>query len=618
MSLEYFGKRNKRKSLGIPSFGIFLQHEGKWRAALFNSITAQFEEYQSSSVGELWKFLTKYGTPPLWYSGHISEFFHEFVEDVVDEEWLLERVPKNKDGEDIEKMTMISTSESQILRLVFREEKKRKLSNKKDTLTVLSILNYYKDGPLALSKDFATHITKENLPINVWCGMFDIHRFAIEDLGVPLGLSFAGAVLNSLQTHYTNIKVPKLNEALEDFIQPAFFGGKVEVYRIYQEHANCYDKDGLYNEAGTYPLPVKGVYVKKDIAPEELAEMEDLGYVDVDIHIPEDLHKGPLPFRGPHGIVCPVGTLRSTKDYPVRYFTPLLLQAVRLHKVQILKINYGVFFKTSFPLLLGWADFTARLKAEAPTKGERALSKLCQNVPHGKFAQSQIRQITHIGKIPKDKRKDPNVSIISDDLPIWFETTKQKLANHLPNLAAAITGWAHVIMLRDFQRVESEGISICYHDTDGLIVDGKLPPDMVGKGISKYKWEHKDVTAICLAPKFYFLLDEKKSITAKAKGFPSYKPAYKDVQNLLQGLRLTVEWKAPPSTVEALVKKFIYQKSEEGFTHSLKERSRTEKRTFPATSRHISSGLDHDTKRKQLDLQTSRPLHISEVLGDTS
>ncbi|KKN45391.1 hypothetical protein LCGC14_0683770 [marine sediment metagenome] len=628
-TFQFFGKIKPKSDIDVPWFGMFALIDDKWASICADLSTGKLVGFRFETVAELFEYITKYGTPPLWYSYDLREFFDILIRDVVSEEWLLERVPKKGGGTE-DKVTLINTKNGDILKALFPTEKKRKISKRGKALTLLNAGNYYNDGFVALSEDFSPLPFKGNAAQlgKAFLALLDIHYFTREKLGVSLGVSFASTVMRAIQARYLDMVVPKLDKELEEFIEAAFYGGKAEVYRIYEEHAWVYDKDGLYNEADTHVLPVKGPYIKEEITPDQFMKLEDIGYIDVDVYVPETLHKGPLPFRGPNGISYPVGTLRSSKTYPARYFSPLLKQAVKMYGVEILKIHHGVFFKTSKPILREWAEYTATLKKNAKNKGEKWLAKLCQNVPYGKFAQKEERQITHIGTVPKERRRDLNISTLynpsmpgdEEELPIWFETVKKRLPNHLPQIAAAITGWAHMIMQKDFARAEAYGLRIDYTDTDSIIANGELPPDMTDESqtIGHYKTEYKDVTAVCVAPKMYFILEKEKCILAKVKGFPNYQPNNEDVQDLLKGIRITTEWDSPPSVVETLITRLIYAKNPTMYENTLEARplSHHNVRTFPGTHRATQGVLDFDTKRRQLSLTESRPLHIREVLNN--
>ncbi|KKM63353.1 hypothetical protein LCGC14_1512290, partial [marine sediment metagenome] len=448
-------------------------------------------------------------------------------------------------------------------------------------------------------------------------GLAYIHLWIIENLRVSPGVTFTSTVLKALQVGFIKDLIPKLPKEIEDFVSPAISGGRAELYRMWQEDAKFYDKNGLYGEAYSKPLPVKLPYIRDDLTPEELLNTKDQGIVDVNIYVPEDLEVGPLPVRDDkRGIIYPVGHIRSTKKHPIRYFTPLLEEAVNKHGVVIEKVNFGVFFKKTSQFLRPWAEFTAKLKEGAKNRGERKLASLSMQVIYGKFAQKEERQVVHIGPIPKDRRDDPAVTFPDIELPIWFETIERKLPNRLPHIAAAITGWAHVIMLQDFARVAEFGGQICYTDTDSLVTDKYIPKDMVGTSLGTYRLEHDHDTFFGVAPKFYYRVPKKleEKIEGKIKGIPNYNATRKDIETLLGGRKLQFEWDRSPSVVETIVAKYLYASNPDAYDNILASLKRKEKRSLPGNARKSAAILDIDTRRRQLSMNKSRPLNVTEII----
>jgi len=605
--LEYFGPRKKKK-VQMPHFAYFeLDKEDTWSFVFFDLKSNTLKVYKNLSIEELWRYMTIYGTPLLWYSYDLPWFVSSLIKDVVNTSWIEERV-KTLKGKEVEKFSLISRGGSEIIRFVVRGEKERKISKKKLDVTLANIEPFYRWGPEELGKSFNSPF-KDSL-VDRFYGMVKVHEFITEKLQVNPKVSLAGAALNCLQTYFIESKIPKLNKELEDFIQPAFFGGMTEVYKIYAPHSWGYDKNGLYAEAYLNTLPVKGAYVKERLSIEDFMGMKDLGFVDVDIYIPENLHKPTLPIHTPNGVMRLVGELKSTREYPIRFFSEELKSAVRKGKAVIRKINYGVFFKMSKPILEEWAAFTNKLKDGAETEGERTLAKDTQNSIYGKFAQKQLRQITHLGKVPKDRRKDPNITIIDDDTPIWFEDVEVRLANTLPHIAAAITAWARILASNDADRLESENIEISYHDTDAFHTNSPIPLDMVGNLSSRYKCEFKDCEAWHFAQKMYVVVGVKQ----KFRGIPNALVTPEMLDEFIKNNKpMEVEWNSPQTLQEVLVEKFLYKQYPDKFQTVLENRIKKNTRSFPGGYRTVTNILELDTRRKQLSLTESRPFHAEEV-----
>jgi len=609
--LEYFGPR-KRKDPKVPLFAYFEEDKesSKWSYIFYDN--KELIKYEELTAVDLWNHITKYGTPLLWYSYDLPSFIEQLIEKVVSPKWIEERIPGPK-GEPVEKFSLISRGGSDIIRMTIRREKERKRSKNKFDITLASAEPFYRWGPEELETAFNNPL-EDNLA-NRYFGLLRTHEFIVNTLRVSPRVSLAGAALNSLQVFFIKTKIPRISEEIEDFIKPTYLGGMTELYKIYDPHCWGYDKNGLYAEAYFLHLPMKTPYIKEFLTPDEFMHMEDLGFVDVDVYIQEDLNKPPLPVRTPHGVQRLVGELESTREYPVRFFSEELKAAVRRGEAVIRKIHYGVYFKKSGPFLKDWALFTNNLKDKATCLGESKLAKECQNAIYGKFAQNQLRQITHLGVVPKERRKDPNITIISDDIPIWFEDIEVKLSNHLIHIASSITAWARTLMIQDARRLENEGITISYHDTDNWHLDKSLPPDLVGTLSGRYKCEFEDCEAFHFAPKMYFVKKEGKYIKQAIKGIPKKLLEPKALEKFIKDQKpIQVSWRGPQNLQEVLVKKFLYADHPKEFSTTLENRQRVTSRSFPGGTRVVCSILDLDTNRKQTSLNGSEPYNAKEVL----
>ena len=82
-------------------------------------------------------------------------------------------------------------------------------------------------------------------------------------------------------------------------------------------------------------------------------------------------------------------------------------------------------------------------------------------------------------------------------------------------IAASITAYARIFMS---YLKKNSNIVLYYSDTDSIVVDTKLPDELVGKAIGQVKLEHIIKRAIFLAPKVYGFEDEDGKVTIKIKG----------------------------------------------------------------------------------------------------
>ncbi len=615
-NVQLFGPRKQKREPKIAPFGVIVPKNGEY--GLCYRSGKSFATQTTSDPVHLWQLIKRPETPALWYAYDINRLLHDLVLEILPPESLSKKII-NSSGKQDDKILVIPKGESDSLSVTIREEKAREKSKRLREIKLINAANLFDSTAEELVEVFGSPFgnkTLVELCQSVYYGIGYIHLWTIKNLGVSLSVTFTSTVLKALQVGYIKDLIPRLPKEVEDFVAPAITGGRAELYRMQQPNAKFYDKNGLYGEAYSLPLPVKLPYVRDDLTPEELLTLKDPGFVDVNIYIPEDNQWGPLPIRDSNrGVIYPVGHIQSTKKRPIRYFTPHLIEAVTHHGVVIEKVNFGVFFKKSSQFLRSWAEYTASLKEQAQTKGERKLASLSMQVVYGKFAQKEIRQVVHIGPIPKDRRDDPTVSFPDEELPIWYETTEVKLSNRLPHIAAAITGWAHVIMLRDFERVTAHGCKICYTDTDSLIVDKYIPIDMVGTSLGTYRLEHDGDDFFGAAPKFYYRIpkDAAEEIEGRIKGIPNYVATRKDIETLLAGRKLEFEWDRAPTVVETIIAKYAYTPNATAYSNVLSSLRKKERRSLPGLTRGKVSPCDIDVKRKQLSLTESRPLNMAEI-----
>ena len=81
----------------------------------------------------------------------------------------------------------------------------------------------------------------------------------------------------------------------------------------------------------------------------------------------------------------------------------------------------------------------------------------------------------------------------------------------------------------------SKGLSIYYSDTDSLVLDGKLPSELVHPTeLGKFKLEHEVKEGIFISGKTYCLVLKDGTLVKRAKGVDSESLSYEDYLSLLK------------------------------------------------------------------------------------
>ena len=621
MKKQFFGPRKGRAPTMHP-YGYLLREGNHTGTCTLEAGKMQAQFFDG--VEDLWAYLTSPEAPALWYTSDANKFFYDVVLGSLSLERVLEKLLNSK-AQEIEKLAVIPAGESDMMRIIVRQEKHKARSAKLHDLTFLNVKNLYPLGADALATDFGPFFGiadfKSRL-LSGMCGLLALHQWIMEKLKVRPSLTLTSTALKALQTGVLKTAIPPLPKECETFIKKAIVGGQVELYQMLMPNCYQYDKNGGFGEASAKPMPMKGPFVvdAEGMTVQELMEDEHLGFVKVDVYVPEKLPSGKNRFRGP----LPYRSKSKRTYYPVGrlknqvYFTPLLKEAVLTEGVEIEKIKGGIFFTKSERFLEPWAEYTAKLKEEATCKGDKKLASLVQQTLWGKFNQEQTQQVVHIGRVPKDRMEDPGVNWPDPMLPVWYETVEVKLPHYLPHLAAAISSWAHVIGLRDIQTFEKLGLQAAYRDTDSWFLSGRIPKDMEGAKLGTYRLEHGPGMFLGLAPKLYFWLDPDQ-VEAKMKGVRKKARVMSeaDVQRLLDGVPKEFSWDIGPTIEGAVVARYEYGKTSESadafrdVIDAIVRRKVT--RTLPGTTRGLDSYLQLDSKRKQVSFWESRPLHVSEI-----
>lgn len=616
MKKNFFGPR-KGRGVQTPPYGYLLKEEKATNYGICYLKDKQIVGKLFESEKDLWACLISEEVPNIWYSSDLNQFLYDVVLSAFTLDEILEKLVNSR-AKEIEKLAVIPKGDSDMMRIIVRQAKRKTRSKKLHDITFLNVENLYPLGPKSLAVDFGEFFgtnTFEHLLLSGFCGLMSAHTWIAEKLKVRPSLTFTSTILKALQTGVIETRIPPLPKELERFVQRAIVGGQVELYQMLMPNCYQYDKNGGFGEASALPLPMKGPYVVDEMTPEEFMEEEDLGYIKVDVYVPETLGdgtpraRGPLPFRTKNKrTLYPVGLLKNQV-----YFTPLLKEAILTEGASLQKVHGGVFFTKSEPFLETWARYTAELKQKSTCPGEKKLASLAQQTLWGKFNQAQTQQVVHIGRVPENRLEDESVSWPDPMLPIWYETVEVKLPHYLPHIAGAISSWAHVIGMRDISLFERYGLRAAYRDTDSWFLSGRIPKHMEGTALGTYRLEKGPGTFLGIAPKLYFWLDEPK-IKAKAKGVHNFKPNARDVQNILKGIPASFEWDIAPTLEGAIVAKYHYAPQAELFQEVIEALThRKITRTLPGAARGLESYLQLDTKRKQLSLTESRPLHVSEI-----
>ena len=76
-------------------------------------------------------------------------------------------------------------------------------------------------------------------------------------------LSTSSLALKIFRTVFQKINIPILNKSVDSFIRKSYFGGATDIYLNKIEDAQYVDKNSLYPDAMTRPIPINGKKLDK-------------------------------------------------------------------------------------------------------------------------------------------------------------------------------------------------------------------------------------------------------------------------------------------------------------------------------------------------------------------
>lgn len=613
----YFKPRTSKRLPQTREFGVLAQYENKTGIMWLNK-ESQVDTFVSEDVREVWNRMCEADTPCDYRCFELYNFFIDFLYDIAKPEWFTETVPTKK-GRLAEKITCVGGGTKALL-LAVRAVKDRPRSDSKGDINLQGLENHYEEGLNQLMRDLNYELDYTDIKTRLFAtvaGALEMYQFLRENAEVPIGLTLGSVALNNIKTHFLKQVLPRLPQEEEKFVTRALYGGRGEVFQTLVKQGWMIDMQSLYGTACTYPLPIGGARYIPQMIVERILEKREVGFVAVHrMYIPETLPSGPIPVRVGNVLTFPVGEITSTEEEPLVVFTPILQRAIEKKGVEVYELGKAIVFSQCLEILEGYAYYWGKKKEEAENRSDmlgRRLSRMLLILPWGKFSQREERVISHFGTLPDQYKKYQDIYVPDDDLPYWEETVVKKSPYHLVHISAAITNYAMLISMETQDKLEEEyGQRVAYTDTDSYILDrggsvGKIPAEVFGSGLGKFKIQYQDKGFLCLSTKNYLIFNPvtMKVIDAKGKGIPGYDP--QNIQDILDGKPYLVEYETPVGIVEVLTDIFKYKGQEAKFKYVLASRRKSASRSYPSLDRDIVDIRELDQKRLHTSLYESRP-----------
>lgn len=323
---------------------------------------------------------------------------------------------------------------------------------------------------------------------------------------------------------------------IEDLMRYGFYGGRTEVFtpRLEPDAGKVvgyhFDVNSLYPSVMSLKRVLSGISVGLDF-PIGYPEIEEnaksceikfnhwlrdhfgLGFVHADVFVPEQ-YIPPLPAKmGKLAFVC--GHITGCWTYTE------LEYAIKNCGVKIEKFHALIHFRNTHAVFKNFVECFYKMKDEGKRTGNIALTSFAKLLLNTAYGWTVLRRddktaFRDIEELPK--WKDTDRYITHDDelgyVEIWDTVYSKSIQ---VQIGAYVTSYARLVLL-DALRKQSETGNVYYCDTDSIVTDHYMPPEMVDEyEIGKWDCENHLLYGIFLQPKVYYEKTTKKE-TIKYKG----------------------------------------------------------------------------------------------------
>jgi hypothetical protein len=344
------------------------------------------------------------------------------------------------------------------------------------------------------------------------------HDYVENVLCGEVGVTAPSTSIKLFRRKYLKKSYPR-SEETHDFVRQGYFGGRVEVFRKEGFNLRYYDINSSYPAAMLQTMPAGRATQWSGQPPKALRDSH-IGFVRVNVNVPEDIAIPPLPVRcgdelkhAKGKLIFPVGRLSGVWEWQE------LERAMELG-VTIERWYDSVWYK---PVYL-FKDFVNDLYKYRDRSrpgydvGLDNVVKIMLNSSYGKFGMKTLRkQIYHWN--------DPNLPIDAKpangdpECPIWYAEKTVDAPYIMPQISARVTALARVRLLNAMLEAKSKGGEVYYCDTDSVITDVELETSTaLGALKDEYPEQSGKLHGLFAGPKLYLLTAPGDFEKIKAKG----------------------------------------------------------------------------------------------------
>lgn len=337
------------------------------------------------------------------------------------------------------------------------------------------------------------------------------HHYVENVLCGEVGITAPSTAMKLFRRRYLKHQIPRSIEC-HDFVRSGYFGGRVEVFQTKGDALYYFDINSSYPAAMLEKMPVGEATYWEGKPPDRFLR-ERIGFLEVDVEVPEDTYLPVLPIRAPSGkLIFPVGRLTGVWSWEE-------LREAITHGAEVKRWGRSVWFEGE-PI---FKDFVIDLykyrdkSLEGYDEGLDAIVKILLNALYGKFGMRTLRKKIYRYDDP-DLPSNATPAYPDPECPIWFAEEETDAPYIMPQLSAHITTLARLRLHRYMSLAKTRGGKLYYCDTDSIITDVELP---TGTKLGELKNEYPDhggrLRGEFLGPKLYILKASEKTYV-KAKG----------------------------------------------------------------------------------------------------
>lgn len=398
---------------------------------------------------------------------------------------------------------------------------------------------------------------------------FSKYIFELFDIQVTSCLTVTGLALNIFLTNYLNdSKLPLINnKSIYYDLKRSYYGGLSEVYKPYGENLYYYDVNSLFPYVALMDMPgINSVYIE-DYSERGLDLDNLFGFFYCKIKTTHD-YLGLLSLRVNGRLTQPNGEFEGWYWSPILQFAKSegyeikVIKGYSFNKVEnvftsyITKL-YEIKSNNSGPLksiakyllnsLIGrFGMHLEKRRTKLMTHDNYLKVLMTQDVYDEKWITDQDVLLTYSSDINKSLCESFSVDYI-DTLNKTNTDTEytHTVKNISVVLSSAITSYSNIYMYKIKLLTLKQGGNLYYTDIDSIVTDIKLPGNLIGSEIGKFKLEYNNIKrGYFISSKTYCLVlnekDEqgKNKVVIKSKGVTNSNLTEQDFINSYEGKQI--------------------------------------------------------------------------------